>query len=68
MEREKIDHLQEFPILQLEKGLGVTMWCLFLSTKMENMPIVRRWGIKIVNYLRGFFSFSKKKTKDGEEK
>jgi len=54
--------------IQLEKGLGVTMWCLFLSTKMGNMPIVRRWGIKIVNYLRGFFFFFQKKTKDGEEK
>ena len=65
MGREKIDHLQKFPMLQMEKGLGVTMWCLFLST--TNRPIVRRWGIRIGNYWRGVFSFFQK-NKDGEEK
>jgi len=64
MGREKIDHLQEFTILQLEKELRVTMWCLFFSTKIENMPIVRRWRIRM-NYWR-VFSFFQKKTRMGK--
>ena len=31
------------------------MWCLSLSTKMGDMPIVRRWRIRIENYWRVFF-------------
>ena len=61
MGKEKIDHLQEFLILQLEKRLRVTIWCIFLSTKMRNRPIVRRWGIRIGNHWGGFFSFFPKK-------
>jgi hypothetical protein len=40
---------------------GVTEECVSLRTKMGNMPIVKRWGIRIGNYWRGFFSFFPKK-------
>ena len=61
---KKIDYLQEFSILQLKKGLGVTMWCLFFSTKMENRSIVRRWGMELLK--RVFFS-SKKWRRETED-
>jgi len=60
MGREKIDHLQEFVILHLKKELRVTMGCLFLSRKIGSRPIVRRWRIRIENYCKVFFLFSKK--------
>ena len=42
MRREKIDHIQEFPILQLEKGLGVTMWGLFFSQTCLSTLFIKR--------------------------
>ena len=42
MRREKIDHLQEFPILQLEKRLGVTMWGLFFSQTCLSTLFIKR--------------------------
>ena len=60
MGREKIDNLQEFVILHLKKELRVTMGCLFLSRKIGSRPIVRRWRIRIENYCKVFFLFSKK--------
>jgi len=39
---------------------GVTESCASLRTKMDNMSIVRRWGIRIEKYWRGFFCFFSK--------
>ena len=45
---------------------GVTEVCVFLRTKVDNMLIVRRWGVRLGHYWRGFFYFFQK-NKDGEE-
>ena len=41
------------------------MACVFLHTGEGDLPIVRRWGVRIGNYWRGFFLFSQK-NKDGK--
>ena len=46
---------------------GVTEVCVFLRTKVDNMLIVRRWGVRLGNYWRGVFLFFFQKNKDGEE-
>ena len=45
---------------------GVTEVCVFLHTKVDNMLIVRRWGVRLGNYWRGGFLFFSKKTKMGK--
>ena len=46
---------------------GVTEVCVFLRTKVDNMLIVRRWGVRLGHYWRGVFFIFFQKNKDGEE-